>query len=249
MSTSDLNGVTSKVTENGAYAAGYVSALVDTMSRLTALERRVRQEKGAAHDSAQMTSSPYIEEVKGSASDTLASIQRSVFQATSQTEQAADDFQAQASAQTNAAVSEGKEDVEVAKTTGVGYIDQAKALTGSAMTTAQGYVIAVGKQLGASQDSTRNPSESGPPSSWQSTASMALETSKYYLASGQEAVQPRLQVMHETAQPHVERAQAIIQPYVDAVAESSKPYVAKGRSTLFSALGSDVTDTDETKNV
>lgn len=48
-----------------------------------------------------------------------------------------DQLQQQAKQTTNAAVAEGQYDVEAAKATGAGYLDQAKSLASSAITTAQ----------------------------------------------------------------------------------------------------------------
>jgi len=50
---------------------------------------------------------------------------------------AAGKFQEDASRTTNAAVAEGKHDVDQAKAVGAGYVDQAKSLAGAAVGTAQ----------------------------------------------------------------------------------------------------------------
>jgi hypothetical protein len=118
----------------------------------TQRSRRTKQETGAARKK----TSTYVDQASGTASDAVASVQvtynriyeankklidfnpqETASQATSQTKRATDNFQSQAAAQANTAAKEGKKDVEAMKTTGAGYVEQAKGLAENALSTAQ----------------------------------------------------------------------------------------------------------------
>ncbi|KAL0951525.1 hypothetical protein HGRIS_008209 [Hohenbuehelia grisea] len=134
---------------------------------------------------------------------------------TGETTTAAGQFKHEASATTNAAVAQGQHDVEAAKAAGAGYVEQAKALAGSALATAQSYLpAAVG---GTSNTTTTTTDHSAPTatgtasetltniaSTVQAGAVSALETAKGYVAAA-----------HETglsaAQPHLEKAKETVQ--------------------------------------
>ncbi|KAF8474310.1 hypothetical protein JB92DRAFT_3052444 [Gautieria morchelliformis] len=204
-----MSNINTNASEKGAYGA-----------------ERTKQETGAA----QKAASTYVDQATGTASDAVASVQETASQAASQTRRATDDFQSQATAQVNAAANEGKKDVEAIRTTGAGYVEQAKALPKDVLSTAQGYVS--GSQGNA------NDSQPGVSSSLQPTANAAVETSKNYLASAQEAIQPHIQSAQETVQPYLESAQATVQPHMDTAVATAKPYVEKAQSTLASTFES-----------
>ncbi|KAF8898996.1 hypothetical protein BD779DRAFT_1486553 [Infundibulicybe gibba] len=101
-------------------------------------------------------------------------------------------------------------DVEAAKNTGVGYVEQAKALATSAISTAQNYLpTAVGGN--PSPNTTTNGSVTSNLSSTASTvastvqagATAAYGTTKEYLSTAQ-----------QIAQPHIENAKGVAQGYL-----------------------------------
>lgn len=69
-------------------------------------------------------------------------------------------------------------------------------------------------------------------SSLQSVSGSALETSKTYLTSAQEAVQPHMQTANETVQPYLESAQSTMQPHLETAAATAKAYAAQAQSII-----------------
>ncbi|THV07551.1 hypothetical protein K435DRAFT_788459 [Dendrothele bispora CBS 962.96] len=130
-------------------------------------------------------------------------------------------LQTQAQEITNTAVSEGKQDVEVAKATSAGYVDQAKAMASVAVTTAQNYISSA---TGATSDTTQSRSTttatgSGPGvvSQLQSGANVALETTKGYLATAQ-----------QTVQPHIEKGVNVASNYIGSLQQQANPNTGTG---------------------
>lgn len=141
---------------------------------------------------------------------------------------------------TNAAVAEGQADVANAKATGAGYVDQAKGLASTAISTAQVRLIihawwpglltvpiqsylppALGgtaPPLSTTTGTTTTGSTTGTGSvveTIKTTAAAALETGKQYAASAQAAAQPHLDRAAAAAQPHLERAGAVASDMVN----------------------------------
>ena len=91
-----------------------------------------------------------------------------------------------------------------------------------------------GYATGSNGVSDPNTTQPGVLSSLQSTATT---TSKIYLATAQEAIQPHLKSAQEAIQPYFESAQAIVQPHGETAINAAKPYAEKSQSTLASAIG------------
>ncbi|KZT30837.1 hypothetical protein NEOLEDRAFT_1126473 [Neolentinus lepideus HHB14362 ss-1] len=123
------------------------------------------------------------------------------------------------SATTDKAVAEGQHDVQSAKATGAGYLDQAKALAGAAVSTAQSYMPSTAQANGTAN---------GLVGSLQSAATTALATGKQYF-----------QTVSATAQPHVDAAKAAAQPHIDKALETASGYVGAAQSKVGSATSTD----------
>ncbi|KAJ6520014.1 hypothetical protein C8R45DRAFT_44462 [Mycena sanguinolenta] len=105
---------------------------------------------------------------------------------------ATDRLTTEASVKTGNAVDQGREDVEAAKVTGAGYVEQAKNMASNAVAAAQSYIppgsgpdgahtagdVVSGLQAGANAAYT--------------TGKQMLETAQPYIASAAEAAQPHL---------------------------------------------------------
>ncbi|OBZ79514.1 hypothetical protein A0H81_01190 [Grifola frondosa] len=124
---------------------------------------------------------------------------------------------------TNVAASEGQYDVESAKATVGGYVEQAKNIANSAFATAQSY-------LPGSQ--TQNPSRSiqynNTAESLTAAVKSGIATGKEYLASAQ-----------ATAQPHIDHARTVVQPHLDR-AVGAVSGTASGNSGVDSSAPSKV---------
>ncbi|GJJ09746.1 hypothetical protein Clacol_003970 [Clathrus columnatus] len=145
-----------------------------------------------------------------------------------QTGQALDQFEVIMSEKTNEAVNEGKHDVDEAKATGVGYVQQAKDAISDVANAAQEYV-----SVGMDGHTPTDPNTGqGVPlvASIQSAANTAYEKGKIYLVAAQ-----------ETAEPHVRKVQETVQPHAQSLIDVAKPYVNKAQSAISSALGTSTT--------
>ncbi|QRW12066.1 hypothetical protein RhiLY_11065 [Ceratobasidium sp. AG-Ba] len=149
-----------------------------------------------------------------------------------------DDFQSRYPAQEahvkkEAAVSEGKADVEHAKATAGSYLDQARSLVDTALGTAQSYVVAGQERLGATtthstahvkSTGSEGPKQGGIKDTLSGAAMSALETTKassgcpgeacYYGPDCQTSC--RIRPGYSPAPP----AKATVQPQVNAVKEA-----------------------------
>ncbi|KAG1754856.1 uncharacterized protein EDB91DRAFT_1042622 [Suillus paluster] len=142
-----------------------------------------------------------------------------------------DVLKSELSQKTNAAASEGQRDLRMAKDTSASYLDQAKTMVESVVTSAQEYLHgstdpqATANQLIGSSTGIATPApskaEGGVISSLQTSASSAVGTAQQYLASAQAA-----------AQPHIDRAQTSLQPQVDKARETVEGYFGTHSSTL-----------------
>ncbi|KAJ3750726.1 hypothetical protein DFH05DRAFT_1410441 [Lentinula detonsa] len=118
----------------------------------------------------------------------------------------------QLQAKTNSAVAQGKADVDAAKVEGQSYLEQAKNLAGSAISSAQSYL--------PNSNPATHPSTGGSTaitdtlSQIQAGATTVLATGKEYLASAQ-----------NTAQPHIDRALEVAQPHINKVSEAASNYI------------------------
>jgi len=180
---------------------------------------RSKQEVGAAHDTAKTS-----------------------------TTETQDDFQAKVDAaateahfKKEEAVSEGKADVEAAKSTTASYLDQARGFVDSALGTAQSYVTAGQERLGATTTHStahvkstgkEGPKAGGITNTLTGAAVSALETTKGVLATAQAQLAATGQSAQGVAKPHVESAQAAAQPHVDAAASAIKPHVDAAQATI-----------------
>lgn len=140
-----------------------------------------------------------------------------------------------------AAVSQGKADIEEAKSATASYLEQARGFVDTALGTAQSYVAAGQERLGATTThSTAHVKSTGPEgpkaggftSSLTGAAVSALETTKGVLATAQAQLAATGQSAHSAAKPHVESAQTAAQPHVDAAAASVKPHVDAAQATI-----------------
>ncbi|EGN93161.1 hypothetical protein SERLA73DRAFT_190046 [Serpula lacrymans var. lacrymans S7.3] len=151
-----------------------------------------------------------------------------------------DEFQRQAAQTTNAAVAEGHNDVHVAKATGVGYLDQAKSIAGSVLSSAQGYLQG-GEQHSQPQGGSQNGSGTGSAkvataqgttgdvlSKLQTGASSAIGTTQQYLSSAQAAAQPHIDNARTTVEPRISDAKAALQPHMDKAKETAQGYLGLG---------------------
>ncbi|KAI0756834.1 hypothetical protein C8Q80DRAFT_58919 [Daedaleopsis nitida] len=105
--------------------------------------------------------------------------------------------------QTNAAASEGAADVASAKSAANGYVEQAKNLAGSAISTAQSYINSATTQSTQPTDTTNGTTAGG-------VVQSAIATGKDYLASAQAAAQPYIDSASAAAQPHLEKAKGMV---------------------------------------
>ncbi|KAI0719957.1 hypothetical protein C8T65DRAFT_634441 [Cerioporus squamosus] len=115
---------------------------------------------------------------------------------------AVDKLEENLSHKTNAAASEGAADVQSAKATATGYVEQAKNLASSAIATAQSYI----PSTQASQTSTTNSTGGG----IGATVQTAIATGKEYLASAQATAKPYVESAAAAAQPHIEKAKGAV---------------------------------------
>ncbi|KAG0707494.1 hypothetical protein DFH29DRAFT_895985 [Suillus ampliporus] len=131
---------------------------------------------------------------------------------------------------TNAAASEGQRDVNMAKDASASYLDQAKTMAETVVTSAQGYLhgstdpqATANQPIGSSTGiATPAYSKAGGDvmSSLQTSASSTVGTAQQYLASAQAA-----------AQPHIDRARLTLQPQVDKARETAEGYLGMHSST------------------
>ncbi|KAJ6621170.1 hypothetical protein B0H10DRAFT_1945544 [Mycena sp. CBHHK59/15] len=112
---------------------------------------------------------------------------------------ATEQLQQQAAQKTSAAVDQGQRDVAAAKATGAGYVEQAKSLASSAVTTAQFRQSYLPPGSGPNGERTTGDVVAG----LQAGANAALATTKEYLAAAQ-----------ETAQPHLNKAKDVATSYL-----------------------------------
>ncbi|KAF9015622.1 hypothetical protein BDQ17DRAFT_1341382, partial [Cyathus striatus] len=110
---------------------------------------RVKFETTAAEAQANAPTSQVAREIENNADRTKGAVGQAATvaktlgpQLTGEPTTAVDQFGRNASETTNAAVNEGKHDVEAAKAAGAGYIEQAKSMASSAISTAQNYLPA-----------------------------------------------------------------------------------------------------------
>ncbi|KDN41468.1 hypothetical protein RSAG8_07418, partial [Rhizoctonia solani AG-8 WAC10335] len=180
-----------------------------------------------------------------------------------------DDFQSkvdaaanQARVQKEAAVAEGKADVEQAKATTASYLDQARDLFGAALGKAQTYVAAGEERLGATtthetarvkSTGSEGPHEGGLTNTLTGAAVSALHTTKVVLATAQaqlghsahptkphsEAPRPTTSSYTDAAKPQVDKAKDAIQPHLDAskhsVSNATDPSVMSAPSVSSTA--------------
>lgn len=131
----------------------------------------------------------------------------------------------QARIKKDAAVAEGKADVEEAKATTASYLDHARSMVGTALDKAQQYVAAGQERLGAttthSTAHVRNTGSEGPKSSGftntlTGAAVSALETTKGMIATAQAQLAATGQGVKASGKPHVEPTHTATQPHVDS---------------------------------
>ncbi|RPD55900.1 hypothetical protein L227DRAFT_566416 [Lentinus tigrinus ALCF2SS1-6] len=135
---------------------------------------------------------------------------------------AVDRLEENLSYKTNTAAAEGAADVQSAKATANGYVEQAKNLASSAITTAQSYIP--GTRTSQTSSTTQaNTTGSGVTATVQS----AIATGKEYLTSAQ-----------ATAKPYVESAAAAAKPYVDSAAAAAQPHFEKAKGAVLGSSSS-----------
>ncbi|KAF8516749.1 hypothetical protein BU17DRAFT_92598 [Hysterangium stoloniferum] len=157
-------------------------ATTATENNLSATES-MKQETEATQNSVQATVSPQAEQ------NALAPAQGSASQSISGIQIAADQFQAQAGAKTDAAVAQGQHDVAEAKGQGARYVAQAKESANDTINAAYEFVSA-GTDSHTPFDPKAAAQKTGVASSIQSMVNSAYETAKSYLTSAQQATRP-----------------------------------------------------------
>ncbi|KAF8216014.1 hypothetical protein K438DRAFT_1561048, partial [Mycena galopus ATCC 62051] len=124
---------------------------------------------------------------------------------------ASDRLQTQASVKTGAAVDQGREDVAAAKAAGATYVEQAKNLASSTLSstlaTAQSYI-----PPGSGPDGAHTTGDVV--SGLQAGASAAFETGKQILTTAHETAQPYIASAAEAAQPHLVKAKDVAASYL-----------------------------------
>ncbi|KZS93460.1 hypothetical protein SISNIDRAFT_454652 [Sistotremastrum niveocremeum HHB9708] len=189
--------------------------------------------------------------------DAAITAQEKGYDAAATTSDAANQFGNQAAAVTGQAVHEGQENVEAAKATGAGYLEQAKNLAGTALATAQGYVQAGQEAIAPKEGES---TQSSIVNTLQSTASTALGYTKSALSTAQstisntaqsaygaaqphidaatEAAAPHVQAAKDAIQPHLENAQATVQPHVEQARAAAQPHIDYAAQKVQEQLGS-----------
>ncbi|KAG2155594.1 hypothetical protein DEU56DRAFT_868029 [Suillus clintonianus] len=104
---------------------------------------------------------------------------------------------------TNAAASEGQRDVHMAKDAGASYLDQAKTMVESIVTSAQDYLHGSTDSRSSAGPATSSRTGGDVISSLQTSASSAVGTAQQYLASAQAAAQPQVDKARETAEGYL----------------------------------------------
>ncbi|KAM5533943.1 hypothetical protein V8D89_012368 [Ganoderma adspersum] len=126
------------------------------------------------------------------------------------------------SQKTDVAVSQGAHDVQSAKAAASGYVEEAKALAGNVLSTAQSYVS------GTSHPSTSAEKGVGTNDTHASrigaTVQAAIVTGKEYLASAQAAAQPYIESAASTAQAQAERVKGAVSGTQANSAVSGQPF-------------------------
>jgi len=171
-----------------------------------------------------------------------------------------------AAATTDRAVAEGHQDVKNA-TTGTnttGYVEQAKSVVGTTLSTAQDYVAAAGQKIAPA-----DPSAPGVINTLQGTAATALNTGAQYIGSANAAItgtntqqvandinnaasqtadaaKANYNAAKDTAQPHVDQAkdtanqassnvQSTAQTNYNAAKDTTQAYADKAKDTGYQA--------------
>ncbi|PBK76760.1 hypothetical protein ARMSODRAFT_948589 [Armillaria solidipes] len=143
-----------------------------------------------------------VDAAQGAAQNAAATAQAKGPALTGESPSALDTLQRQAQETTNAAVAEGKQDVEAAKSSGTGYLDQAKELASNAVSAVQQYLPgsdATTPKASQGSDSTVGNAAT----QLQASATAAVETAKEYYVS--------------VAQPQVEKATGAAQDYLHSL--------------------------------
>ena len=156
--------------------------------------------------------------------------------AAEQTSSAADTLQTEASAKTDAAVTEGQRDTAT-------YFDQAKSLAGTALGTAQGVLQYGAEALGSTNAAAKENAEtSGVLGTAKSTAASVLDTAAYYSGVAKEKISPHVQDVKAAAQPHVDSAMEVVQPHIDAVKHNTQPKVDASREKVQQTASQQMAD-------
>jgi len=138
-------------------------------------------------------------------------------------------LKSQAQRTTNAAVAEGQANIQSAKATGAGYLEQASTMASEALASARSYIPGHGQH---DPNTTAGQNDRGPASGvgsqLQSGGATALSTAKEYISAAQTAAQPHVDSARTTLQPHIDSAAAAAQPHIDWAKETVQGYVGGG---------------------
>jgi hypothetical protein len=174
---------------------------------------------------------------------------------------AVDQFKMDASRTTEAAVTEGKQDVQQATVVGVAYVEQAKSLANSALETAKNYLPTA---LGGNAHETGSTSQEAPSLIDQvkdtaaniyatavSTAKPQTDKLGGTASAVTDAAQPHIDSTKETAQStwdaahgHIEAAKAAAKPHFDnakvsaqAAVDAALPYIEGAKANVQGSMG------------
>jgi hypothetical protein len=200
----DVGEVTGK--EHSALETTAAEARIEAPDAVAAHEVDVNAEK--AHDAAEHAAS--FAKTMGS-------------KYTGEPTTAADKFRGDASRTTNAAVAEGKKDVDKAKDAGAGFVQEVKDYAKCTIETVQGYLPTAigGKSAESPAASTRSKTEGNNTGTGVVESVQATATSAYTAAK-------------EAVQPHIEKVQGVAQDYL-GMAGTQGAHVAK--PTPASSMG------------